>query len=114
MTHTSLGENLEPPDGIEPLDCPECDHPMEHIGGWDFECKWPPCDTNSIDCKEYYADLEDKVDELNSKLYRRAQLLRGLLKCIHYEQIRGSATFNAMVADLKIVLKVDEKKNGGR
>lgn len=107
--HEFPEQNMEPDEVVEDLECPECDRPMEPQGGGEWKCEWPPCDSNSVDLKDAYTDLHDSVYEIEKKLNRRELFLRGFLKCIKREQIHGSAAFNSMVRDARIMLKLDEK-----
>jgi|GEM_PF-7018706 len=113
-THEFPIQDMEPPDEIEnDLECPECGREMEPAAEGEWECEWPFCDSNNLDPEKEYESRGDYLYMARRDRNKAFRFMRGMLKCIEREQIHGSAAFNSMVADARILIKLDEK-NGGR
>lgn len=101
----------EPDVGPDSLECPECDQPMEFTGGGHFgdetKCMNPFCDNSELDPEHEYGVLEGKLEKLNREHVKMKVAMRRLLSRIEKEQIYGSDTFNAAIADARIVSKLD-------
>lgn len=101
--HLHPERNMEPDDVVEDLKCPECGREMEPIGGGEWECQWPFCDSNNREPEQTYENLVDILDSERRAHNGLKRLNLGLLKCIKHECIYGSAAFNSMVADVEIL-----------